>query len=232
MKALDLVVSDKKIFENCILMTYFLTLWPTYATNWNGLNNFVREPPRDHSCEVWTKSNEWFQRRCCLKKLLTHGRTDRRWTTDNGPSQKLTLSTLCSGELKWLTFSVLICPLFKSCLRLVKKTYIWISTRALFQHSIYTTLLWRNIQTVEYIAKCEIWPASLPRNQGNPSDTTFVSAGLCFISNSLWAASRTKESRKVCPLETIYVILINVAIWQVVVDLTLYCVKEYVWKFT
>ena len=26
--------------------------------------------------------------------------TDGRWTTDNGPSQKLTLSTLCSGELK------------------------------------------------------------------------------------------------------------------------------------
>jgi len=30
------------------------------------------------------------------RDLLMHG----RWTTDNGPSQKLTLSTLCSGELK------------------------------------------------------------------------------------------------------------------------------------
>ena len=76
----------------------------TYATNWNGLNNFDRGPPRDHSCEVWSKSNEWFQRRCCLKKLLTHARTHGRWTTDNGPSQKLTLSTLCSGELKMLLF--------------------------------------------------------------------------------------------------------------------------------
>jgi len=53
MKALGLVVSDKKIFENCILKT----LWPTYATNWNGLNNFGREIPRDHSCEVRSKSN-------------------------------------------------------------------------------------------------------------------------------------------------------------------------------
>ena len=44
MKALDIVVSDEKIFENCILKTYFLTLWPTYATNWNGLNNFDRGP--------------------------------------------------------------------------------------------------------------------------------------------------------------------------------------------
>ena len=30
----------------------------------------------------------------------TDARTHGRWTTDNGPSQKLTLSTLCSGELK------------------------------------------------------------------------------------------------------------------------------------
>jgi len=82
------------------LKTYLLTPWPTYATNWNRLNNFGRGPPSNHSCEVWSKSIKWFQRRCWLKKLLTHGRTHGRWTTDNGPSQKLTLSTLCSGELK------------------------------------------------------------------------------------------------------------------------------------
>jgi len=29
MKDLGLVVLDKKIVENCILKTYFLTLWPT-----------------------------------------------------------------------------------------------------------------------------------------------------------------------------------------------------------
>jgi len=94
MKALGLVVSDKKIFENCILKTYFLTLWPTYAINWNGLDNFDRGPPRDHSCEVWSKSNKRFMRRCCLKKLLTHGRThartDGRRTPDTEGSQKLT----------------------------------------------------------------------------------------------------------------------------------------------
>ena len=53
------------------------------ATNWNGLNNFDRGPPRDYSCEVWSKPNKWFQRRCCLKKLLTDGRTDAR-TMDDG----------------------------------------------------------------------------------------------------------------------------------------------------
>jgi len=30
MKAVGLVDSDKKIFENCILKTYFLTPWPIY----------------------------------------------------------------------------------------------------------------------------------------------------------------------------------------------------------
>ena len=101
MKALGLVVSDKKIFENCILKTYLLTPWPTYVTNWSGLNNFDRGPPRDHSCEVWSKSNKRFQRRCCLKKLLMHGRTQGR-TTDAGHWRitKVHLSTSCSGELK------------------------------------------------------------------------------------------------------------------------------------
>jgi len=76
MKALGIVVSDKKIFESFILKTYLLTPWPTYATNWNGMG-----PPRDHSCEVWSKSNKWFQRRCCLMKLLTHARMmdDGQW---------------------------------------------------------------------------------------------------------------------------------------------------------
>jgi len=43
MKAQGHVVSDKKIFENCILKTYFLTLWPTYATNQDHL---VEDYPR------------------------------------------------------------------------------------------------------------------------------------------------------------------------------------------
>ena len=80
MKALGLVVSDKKIFENCILKTYFLTLSPTYATNQNHLNNFGRGPPSEHSCEVWSKSNEWFQRRRCLSKKVYA----RRMTTHDG----------------------------------------------------------------------------------------------------------------------------------------------------
>jgi len=89
MKALGLVVSDKKIFESFISKIYLLTPWPTYATNRNSLNNFDRGPPRDHSCEVWSKSNKRFQRRCCLKKLLTDAWTHGR-TPDIEGSQKLT----------------------------------------------------------------------------------------------------------------------------------------------
>jgi len=55
MKAVGLVVSDKKIFESFILKTYLLTMWPTYATNLNSLNNLGRGPPMDHSCEVLLK---------------------------------------------------------------------------------------------------------------------------------------------------------------------------------
>jgi len=46
MKALGLVVSDKKIFENCILKTYFLTPWPTYATNETTWTTLVGDHPR------------------------------------------------------------------------------------------------------------------------------------------------------------------------------------------
>jgi len=95
MKALGLVVSDKKIFENCILKTYFLTPWPTYATNQNHLHNFGRGPPRDHSCEVWSKYNEWFQRRRCLSKKV-YGRR----TTDDG-QRPVTIAHLEHFVLRW-----------------------------------------------------------------------------------------------------------------------------------
>jgi len=50
--------------------TYLLTLRPTYATNWNGWNNFDRGPPREHSCEVLLNSHKRSKRRCRLKFSL------------------------------------------------------------------------------------------------------------------------------------------------------------------
>ena len=90
MKALGLVVSDK-IFESCILITYFLTPWPTFAINCFDLG----------VVPVCSKSNEWFQRRVCLRKLLTHTQTDGR--TDNGRRSmgyhKITPWALCAPHL-------------------------------------------------------------------------------------------------------------------------------------
>ena len=67
----------------------------------NHLNNFERGPIKDHSCEVWSKSNQWFKRGCRLKKF-TDARTDAR-TTNNGQnvSRKAHLD-IVTGELKIL----------------------------------------------------------------------------------------------------------------------------------
>ena len=46
----------------------------------NHLNNFERGPTKDHSCEVWSNSNQWF-RRCCLK--IVNGQTDGRTDGDD-----------------------------------------------------------------------------------------------------------------------------------------------------
>jgi hypothetical protein len=114
MKALGLVVSDKKIFENCILKTYFLTLWPTYATNWNGLNNFDRGPPRDHSWEVWSISNEWFQRRRCLSKKVYGGRTthDRRRTKTDDGQRPVTIAHPEHFVLRWAKKAIFCIKIF------------------------------------------------------------------------------------------------------------------------
>jgi len=107
MKALSLVVSDKKIFENCILKTYLLTSWPTYATNWNGLNNFDRGPPRDHSCEVWSKvvSEEMLFKE--IVDARTHARTmdDGQWAITKAHLEHFVLRWAKNGQDS-------VCPVF------------------------------------------------------------------------------------------------------------------------
>ena len=65
--------------------TYFFDPVTYLCNQLERFEQFDRGPPTDHSCEVWSKSNKRFQRRCCLKKLLTHTQT-----TDIEGSQKLT----------------------------------------------------------------------------------------------------------------------------------------------
>ena len=56
-----------------------------------SLEQLSRASPKEYPCQVSSRLALWFRRRRCVKKL---------WTTDIGRSQKLTISTLCSGELK------------------------------------------------------------------------------------------------------------------------------------
>jgi len=94
MKALGLVVSDKKFFENCILKTYFRPrdlLMQSTGTVWTTL-------VEDHQGVLPVKfgQNPTSGFREKLFKEIVDTRTHGQWTTDNGPSQKLTLSTKVS----------------------------------------------------------------------------------------------------------------------------------------
>jgi len=52
MKALDLMLLDKNISENCIFEAYFLTVLPICATNWNHLKDFGIIPLKDYTCVI------------------------------------------------------------------------------------------------------------------------------------------------------------------------------------
>ena len=62
----------------------------------NSLSNFGRGSPKEHFCEIIIKSDQQFWRKSCSKQKLTM----HRRMTDKDQPQYLTLSTLCSGELK------------------------------------------------------------------------------------------------------------------------------------
>jgi len=100
-----------------------LTPWLTYATNWNNLNNCCREPLKDHSCEVWSKSNERFKRWRCLSTKFTHD--GRRTPHDDGRRTKTghnsSPCTLCSGWAKQAMQSLLIILL---CNELLNEMYL------------------------------------------------------------------------------------------------------------
>jgi len=78
MKALGLVVPDKKVFFNFIFKPFLsYNLHNNYVTNQKHLNNFSRGPHKDHSCEVWFREDD-------KVKMLTQ---DEQQTTDKGQSQ-------------------------------------------------------------------------------------------------------------------------------------------------
>ena len=82
----------------CYIFSFWLPWQPELWVEFNLLKNFSRALPKEHPCQVSSRLAQWFRRRRCLQKLWT---TDNgRRTMDIGRSQKLTMSTLCSGELK------------------------------------------------------------------------------------------------------------------------------------
>jgi len=77
MKALGLVVSDRKVFEYYVLKTYLC----------DPMTYVCYQLERYHSFEVWSKSNEGFQRRRCLSKNV-----DGRCTTEDDGQRPVTIA--------------------------------------------------------------------------------------------------------------------------------------------
>ena len=88
----------RRILKNCLKNNSISLPWqPEFLMESNSANNFWRESPKEHSCQVWFKLAQRFWRRRCLKKLMTthdglrmmqDGRCtmdDAGQTTDTGP---------------------------------------------------------------------------------------------------------------------------------------------------
>ena len=64
----------RRFLKNCLknLKNSISLPWqPEFLMESNSVKKFWREPPKEHSCQVWSKLAQQFGRRRCLKKLLT-----------------------------------------------------------------------------------------------------------------------------------------------------------------
>ena len=61
----------RRFLKNCLKNSILLPWQPEFLMESNSVNNFWRGPPKEHSCQVWSKLAQRFGRRRCLKKLLT-----------------------------------------------------------------------------------------------------------------------------------------------------------------
>ena len=82
----------RRFLKNCLKNSISLPWQPEFLMESNSVNNFWRGPPKEQSCQVWSKFAQQFGRRCLKKLLMTH---DGHITT-----LKLPWSMLCSAELK------------------------------------------------------------------------------------------------------------------------------------
>ena len=61
----------RRVLKNCLKNSISLPWQPEFLMESNSVYNFRRGPPKEHSCQVWSKLAQRFGRRRCLKKLLT-----------------------------------------------------------------------------------------------------------------------------------------------------------------
>ena len=61
----------RRFLKNCLKNSILLPWQPEFLMESNSVNNFWRGPPKEHSCQVWSKLAQRFGRRRYLKKLLT-----------------------------------------------------------------------------------------------------------------------------------------------------------------
>ena len=61
---------------------------PEFLIESNSVNNFWKGPPKEHSCQVWSKLAQLFGRRCLKKLLTTH---NRHLTTLKAPLEHVVL---------------------------------------------------------------------------------------------------------------------------------------------
>ena len=79
----------RRFFKNYSKNSISLPWQPEFLLESNSVNNFWRGPPKEHSCQVWSKLAQRFGRRRCLKKLLmTH---DGHLTTLKVPLEHIVL---------------------------------------------------------------------------------------------------------------------------------------------
>ena len=79
----------RRFFKNYLTISISLPWQPEFFMESNYVNNFWRGPPKEHSCQVWSKLAQRFGRRRCLKKLLTMH--DGHLTTLKAPLEHVVL---------------------------------------------------------------------------------------------------------------------------------------------
>ena len=79
----------RRFLKNCLKNSILLPWQPEFLMESISVNNFWRGPPKEHSCQVWSKLAQRFGRRISLKRLLTTH--DRQITTLKAPLEHVVL---------------------------------------------------------------------------------------------------------------------------------------------